>query len=602
MRLAISQTPSNTPSNTPTLTPSNTSCPTFEWFANIKLFECTEGPGLPLSGWTVEHSGVSYTNVQYWIGDTNATWCGISVQDPFVGASYIFELTTLASGWEVCSQNEFGVAWDSFEVVLTNYLGRFCSTPSECILQYEGYIEYKLNGITQFTLGPDTFEFTEYVISETENCSPVYLMYNIAMRFDVDVIGATQTPSATPTLTPTPSPTFCYNPQAWAIFDSNNDRLDLSAWMTSQGSSWKGFNTVPTAPSTVLATFEQQMNAYISYTGWGVTTYSLVNTGMTYNQDPIVILNTANTYAGDFTWVSVLVPSCSVCEDGEYGLIGDTAVPSYTTSDTYRSLNFYYSGTSIPQGYYRLYTTYSSTAMRSSSSSSEYSVGTLVCPVTPTPSPTNTQTATPTATPQLTQTNTPSATPTLTPTTTSSGATLYCYMGIWEVDDPLHPSGGTVNYIDQFGSPQTITGVWLDEYIQFLALEITFITGLITTTCLSPTPSATPTLTPTTTTTNTPSGTPPCVNTIYTHGAVLGTCSDFCNTNYLIQTIDCATQPYGSLTIGDFIYGYSGQAGYIAYSNVSTDTNTGPFRIADIDGTGEILNILVCSGGSCVPL
>ncbi len=116
---------------------------------------------------------------------------------------------------------------------------------------------------------------------------------------------------------------------------------------------------------------------------------------------------------------------------------------------------------------------------------------------------------------------------------------------------------------------------------------------------LTPTQTLTPTLTPTQTQTPTPTDTSP---TIYTHGAVRATCSDFCDTNYLIQTLDSATQPYSGLTIGDFIYGYSGQTGYIAYSNVSTDTNTGPFRIADIDGTGEILNILVCSGGSCVPL
>jgi hypothetical protein len=102
--------------------------------------------------------------------------------------------------------------------------------------------------------------------------------------------------------------------------------------------------------------------------------------------------------------------------------------------------------------------------------------------------------------------------------------------------------------------------------------------------------------------TPTPSTTPPCTNTIFTHGALRNTCSDFCTTNYLIGTTDCASETYFNLSIGDFIYGYSGQSGYLAYSNVSTDTNTGPFRIADIDGTGEILGIYVCSGGSCIPL
>lgn len=113
-----------------------------------------------------------------------------------------------------------------------------------------------------------------------------------------------------------------------------------------------------------------------------------------------------------------------------------------------------------------------------------------------------------------------------------------------------------------------------------------------TTTTAAPPP--TTTTTSTTTTTN-------CPATIYTHGAVRATCSDFCNTNYLIQTTNCADNNYSNLTIGDFIYGISG-AGFVAYSNVSTDTTTGPFRIAEIDANGQVIDILVCSGGSCIPL
>ena len=137
MRLAISPTPSNTPSNTPSLTPSNTPCPIFEWYTNVKLYECNYGQqfvGLPLTGWTVEHSGVSYTNVVQWVSPQSLVVCNIPVQNPFVGASYIFELTSITSGWTLCNQSNypFDVYWDSFEVVLTGYNGRFCYTPSKC--------------------------------------------------------------------------------------------------------------------------------------------------------------------------------------------------------------------------------------------------------------------------------------------------------------------------------------------------------------------------------------------------------------------------------------------------------------------------------------
>jgi hypothetical protein len=192
--------------------------------------------------------------------------------------------------------------------------------------------------------------------------------------------------------------------------------------MTAQGSTWKGFNSVPSSPSTTQSIFEAQMNAYISYSGWGVTAFSLVSSVMSYNQDPILLLQNVNSWSGDFTWVSLLVPSCAVCPEGEYGLIGDTSIPIYTTSNTYRSLEFYYSGSSIPQGYYRFYSTFSSTGMRNSVSSFEYSLGSLVCP-TPTPTPTNTGTPTLTPTTTETPTQTSTETPTPTPTGTSSGET-----------------------------------------------------------------------------------------------------------------------------------------------------------------------------------
>lgn len=141
-------------------------------------------------------------------------------------------------------------------------------------------------------------------------------------------------------------------------------------------------------------------------------------------------------------------------------------------------------------------------------------------------------------------------------------------------------------------------------------------------TCPSSTPTATPTVTPTSTSnqvtpsptstsnqatptptgtqTPTPSVTP--LQTIYTHGAVLGTCSNYCNTNYNITTLTTADGNYTSLTIGDTIYGQGGVAGFVAYSNVSTDTTTGPFKIAEIDTSGVVLGLYECVGGSCNPI
>ena len=110
----------------------------------------------------------------------------------------------------------------------------------------------------------------------------------------------------------------------------------------------------------------------------------------------------------------------------------------------------------------------------------------------------------------------------------------------------------------------------------------------------TPTPSATIGLTPTPTPTS-------ALPTIFAHGTVLGTCSDYCTTNYNIDTITDAEAGYSSLSVGDTIYGQGGVSGFVAYSNVSTDTTTGPFKIAEIDSSGVITGIFLCSGGSCVP-
>ena len=170
------------------------------------------------------------------------------------------------------------------------------------------------------------------------------------------------------------------------------------------------------------------------------------------------------------------------------------------------------------------------------------------------------------------------------------------------------PFGGcTVEYNDQFGQTQTLVIPSEDEGLCFIicASEIVsdncgFVDQEIACDdpgcdCNPPEPTTT-TLAPTTSTTTV------FQPTIYTHGAVRATCSDYCTTNYNITTLTNADGDYNSLTLGDTIYGQGGVAGYVAYSDVSTDTNTGPFRIAEIDSSGVVLDISVCSGGSCVPL
>jgi hypothetical protein len=54
----------------------------------------------------------------------------------------------------------------------------------------------------------------------------------------------------------------------------------------------------------------------------------------------------------------------------------------------------------------------------------------------------------------------------------------YCYEGIYEVDDEAHPSGGTIEYIDEWGDPQSLTLLWIGDPQTFYATEITLTVGV----------------------------------------------------------------------------------------------------------------------------
>lgn len=427
MRLAITLTPSNTPTNTPTITPSLTSCPV-EQFAASTIYDCD---GASLSGLNVNIitnlgtyvvSGI--TDQPYAIGNCFPSFY------PYLGATYSTRIE-VPTGYELCETpqgifdrtdflvqqyiGDFGIgeAWSGItyhylnnelvyadnEMVIVSNTG--ASYPCQTLLLPAGE-----GGVFQFAIKKIQFTPTP-TATVTQTNTPTYT--------------STPTNTATPTNTntATPSPTYCYNPQAYILFDAQTGLTSMNSWMVSQGSTFRGMFI--NAPSSVPATFEAQMNAYISYSGFGTTTFGLLPTSITPNQDPI---NWSSSYgwggSGNFVWVNMLVPTCPICNDGEYGLMGLTT-PSNSTTDSYRSIPFYYSGTSIPKGYYRLYTTYSNTTMRLSSSSSEYSLGSLVCPTTPTPTSTPTMTKTPTMTPTKTQTSTPTSTPpVVTPTMTST--------------------------------------------------------------------------------------------------------------------------------------------------------------------------------------
>ena len=196
---------------------------------------------------------------------------------------------------------------------------------------------------------------------------------------------ATPTPTETPTNTPTPTqtPTPTNLPFfAYGFIDQAavSPRTNLNAWMTDQGSAWKGFNAIPNNPSTNPSTFNDQMNAYISYTGWGIYNPAIVVTGITSTSggvdsqgQPIEAykFQTAELPAGIFSgtsaWVTWFVAT-GATNGQRYSTIefGNNASTSSTMTVPvdYVSFDIDYTGNTIPPGIYRMYSSYSSTAFR----------------------------------------------------------------------------------------------------------------------------------------------------------------------------------------------------------------------------------------------
>jgi hypothetical protein len=184
----------------------------------------------------------------------------------------------------------------------------------------------------------------------------------------------TETPTNTPTLTQTPTPT---SPPAQAyLFIDRNDatiRTALNNYMAAQGSAFRGLNV--NSPSTTQGTFDAQMNAYIAYSGWGVSEPTIITS-------PISTTSGGNDAYGNpivaYKFQTIQVPNTTVppAEVAYYVWMVSTGLTNgqkYSTikngnanpptNDTLVSTNIsnlivnYSGSTNIPAGVYRVYTT-----------------------------------------------------------------------------------------------------------------------------------------------------------------------------------------------------------------------------------------------------
>lgn len=195
----------------------------------------------------------------------------------------------------------------------------------------------------------------------------------------------TQTPTPTPTKTPSPTPIL----SAYLFIEPIDGAVSIGQWMYDGGSNFYGFSNTsqPTQNQTI---FNSDMNRYVNFTGWtngyfptiisqsvpqingGVDSFG--NAKVSYN-----FLTTEvpeNTVSGD-AWYTWIIPVSLT--NNEIQTVIDLNVSNnpnlftqVNTESTIYSYTFNYTGSTIPNTTYRVYTTFPNTIFQINDSQNIY--------------------------------------------------------------------------------------------------------------------------------------------------------------------------------------------------------------------------------------
>jgi hypothetical protein len=185
----------------------------------------------------------------------------------------------------------------------------------------------------------------------------------------------TETPTRTPTPTPTNQPLFAY-----LTIEPQGQSANFNGYMASQGSAFRGF-WIGGATVANSVTFNQQFNAYLNYSGWGgnspaiiTGTISSTSGGFDAYNNPInaYLFQTTQVAAGTtptnawYTWyVSTGATNGQIMNQvGTNTANNPNGLISRNMNSGYYNNLVTYTGSSIPQGVYRVYTTFGLTDFR----------------------------------------------------------------------------------------------------------------------------------------------------------------------------------------------------------------------------------------------
>jgi len=213
----------------------------------------------------------------------------------------------------------------------------------------------------------------------------------------------TNTPSETPTNTPTPSftPTVTPTPptiyRAYLFIEPTSGSTSIGEWMYNNSSNFFGF-TNESQPAQNQIVFNSDMNLYVDYSGWTSGEFPViieqnipqVSGGVDSFDNPIVAYNfttteiPANTVECNswYTWIiPTILTNGGKQSEIDFNPTGNAnLLTAVRTEPTIYAYTFNYTGSTIPNTTYRVYTTYPNNIFRLNNSQNIYFRGNSITP------------------------------------------------------------------------------------------------------------------------------------------------------------------------------------------------------------------------------
>lgn len=209
--------------------------------------------------------------------------------------------------------------------------------------------------------------------------------------------GASPTPTstATPTKTPTPTPTPQYF--AYLFIEPTSGSSIIGQWMYDGGSNFFGFTNL-SQPTQNQTTFNSEMNRYVDFSGWTSGEFPSIRTqtvpqtsgGFDTFGNSIVQYNFLTTQilensVGGNAWYTWIIPTLLTNNETQVLIDINTSnnpnlFTTVTTESSISNYTFTYTGTTIPNVIYKVYTTFPNTIFQITDNQTIYFRGNTVSP------------------------------------------------------------------------------------------------------------------------------------------------------------------------------------------------------------------------------